>query len=114
MKKTLGQFIRELRDKKDISLRELARKADISAPFLSDVELGRRNPSEHNLRRIAELLDADYEELKSYDSRPPIEEMKQKTAANPAYGAAFRKVVNSNLSPDELMEAINQKEQNEE
>jgi transcriptional regulator with XRE-family HTH domain len=40
---SLGQRIRELRDKADLSLRELAKKIGISSPFLSDIELGRRS-----------------------------------------------------------------------
>ena len=44
--KTLGQRIRELREEKDFSLRELAKKSGVTAPFLSDIELGRRYPSE--------------------------------------------------------------------
>lgn len=39
--KTLGQRIRELRETKDLSLREFAKQlGDLSAAFLSDVELG--------------------------------------------------------------------------
>lgn len=45
MVKTLGQRIRELRERDDLSLREFARKLGVSAAFLSDVELGRRHPS---------------------------------------------------------------------
>ena len=47
----LGQRIRELRGKKDLSLRELAKKLDVSAAFLSDIELGRRYPSEKGICR---------------------------------------------------------------
>ena len=47
---TLGQKIHELRDKADLSLRELALKISVSAPFLSDIELGRRFPSEEVLQ----------------------------------------------------------------
>ena len=43
MKKTLGVRIRELRDQRDLSLREFARRlGDVSAAHLSDIELGRR------------------------------------------------------------------------
>ena len=38
--KTLGEHIRELREERDLSLRELATKIQVSAAFMSDVELG--------------------------------------------------------------------------
>jgi len=53
---SLGQRLRELRDKADLSLRELAKKVGISSPFLSDIELGRRFPSEEILAKLAGAL----------------------------------------------------------
>ena len=55
-KKTFGDRLRELRDKKDFSLRELADKLKVTAPFLSDIEFGRRYPSEEVLAGLAKLL----------------------------------------------------------
>jgi transcriptional regulator with XRE-family HTH domain len=49
---SLGQRIHELRDEADLSLRELAKKIGVSAPFLSDIELGRRFPSEEILAKM--------------------------------------------------------------
>jgi transcriptional regulator with XRE-family HTH domain len=51
---SLGQRIRELRDKADLSLRGLAMRIGISSPFLSDIELGRRFPSEEILAKLQE------------------------------------------------------------
>lgn len=39
------KWLREMRQSAGISLRAMAKRLDISAPFLSDVELGRRNPN---------------------------------------------------------------------
>lgn len=52
----LGERIREARTRKGLSLREVARKVKISAAFLSDIELGRRAPSEENAKKIILLL----------------------------------------------------------
>lgn len=41
--KTFGELLTFLREQKDITLRELARGIGVSAPFLSDVEKGRRS-----------------------------------------------------------------------
>lgn len=38
-----GKLVREMREAKGISLRQLAKQMDVSAPFLSDMERGRRN-----------------------------------------------------------------------
>jgi transcriptional regulator with XRE-family HTH domain len=54
----LVQRLHELRDKADLSLRELTRKVGISSPFLSDIELGRRFPSEEILAKLAGALRA--------------------------------------------------------
>lgn len=40
---TFGKSLRNLREDTDISLREMAKVLGVSAAFLSDCELGRRN-----------------------------------------------------------------------
>jgi transcriptional regulator with XRE-family HTH domain len=107
--KTFGERIRELRDEKDVSLRELAKKLDVSAAFLSDVELGRRYPSEKVLVKISEALGVAIEDLKSYDSRAPIEDLKRLTSANPQYGFALRKVVDQKISAEDLIRFVEEK-----
>lgn len=41
----IGHMLRKNREEADVSLREVARRIGKSAPFVSDVELGRRNPT---------------------------------------------------------------------
>lgn len=108
--KTLGQRIRELREMKDLSLREFAKRlGGLSAAFLSDVELGRRHPSEKVLAQMARVLDTPLEDLQRHDSRPPVEELKRLSASDPAYGFAFRKLVDKKISSKELMEFLEQR-----
>jgi len=90
---TLGERIRELRDAKDVSLREFAKQIEVTPAHLSDIELGRRFPSDPLLKRIAVQLGVRLEELKKHDSRPPVDEIKRLSEADPAYGFAFRKIV---------------------
>jgi transcriptional regulator with XRE-family HTH domain len=104
--KTLGERIRELREKKDLSLRELAKKLDLSAAFLSDVELGRRFPSDDVLRKIAKQLNQTVEELKTFDTRAPIEALKRLISSNPLMGVALRRVVEKNVSANDLIELL--------
>jgi transcriptional regulator with XRE-family HTH domain len=91
--KTLGEFIRKKRDDLDISLRELARRLDVSAPFISDVELGRRNPSDDILSKIATEFKIRLEELKRFDHRESLAEFKRILETNPNVAVAFRTAV---------------------
>ncbi len=106
MMKTLGQYIRELRDGRDLSLREFAKRVNCSAPFISDIELGRRYPSEKVLAEMAQILQVKLEDLKRHDTRPPLEEIKRITIANPRYAMAFRTVINRKISPERLMSLV--------
>lgn len=105
---TLGQRIRALRDERDLSLREFATKIGCSAPFVSDVELGRRYPSDKLLHDMAQALGVKVDELKKHDTRPPVESMKERIAADPRYALAFRTVIDSGVSPDQLLKFASQ------
>jgi len=102
----LGQYVRELRESRDISLRELATKLKVSAAFLSDVELGRRHASDRLLVDLARILETSIDELKKHDTRPPVEEIRRLSHSDPIYGLAFRKLVNKNLSPEDLLQMV--------
>lgn len=54
---SLGQRIKQERQKRKISLREFARKLGISAAYLVDIEKNRRLPNEETLQKIADFLD---------------------------------------------------------
>lgn len=51
----LGRHLRELRERADISLRSMAKLLGVSAPYLSDAELGRRTMALANQKRFVEL-----------------------------------------------------------
>src|ERR1700739_4138294 len=101
--KTLGERIRELRENGDFSVRELAKKLRVSAPFLSDVELGRRHPSDEVLGRLATALDTTTDDLKKHDARPPVQELRRMAATDPVMGFALRKMVDDGVDAKELM-----------
>lgn len=102
--KTLGVRIRELREEKDYSLREFAKKlGDISAAHISDIELGRRFPSDTLLRKIAQLLGVPVEELQKYDNRAPVEDIKRLSESDPAFGFALRKLIEKDVTPEDIL-----------
>ena len=107
--KTLGERIRELREAQDLSLREFAKKIGVSPAFMSDVELGRRQPSDKHLASLVRILGTSMEEIKEFDTRPPVDEFRRKAMSNPEYGFAFRRMVDENVSSKELLEFIDQR-----
>ncbi|MBC7373285.1 MAG: helix-turn-helix transcriptional regulator [Frankiales bacterium] len=59
----LGDYIREQRGASDISLRQLAKLAGVSNPYLSQIERGLRKPSAEILQQIAKALRISAEAL---------------------------------------------------
>ena len=109
--KTLGERIRELREQRDLSLRELATKIEVSAAFMSDVELGRRNPSDKHMVAVARALGTSLEDLQQFDTRPPLREFRKATLTDPEYGFAFRKMLNKGISSKDILEFIRQQDE---
>ncbi len=105
----LGTYIRRLRDERDLSLREFAKKLDVSAPFISDIELGRRHPSEDVLARIAQVLGVEVKDLRARDTRPPIDDIKRITQSDPRFALAFRTVIDKNITAEDLLEFAKKK-----
>lgn len=58
-----GAFIRQKRVEQKITLRDMANRLGISAPFLTDVEKDRRNPFDmEKLEQLAEILQLSKED----------------------------------------------------
>ena len=108
MSQALGSEIRRLRTKAGFTLRGFAQKIGISAAHQSDIEYGRRLPSEKVLQEIAKALSnvgASYEKLKELDTRldPELEQWMQQT---PGLGEMLREVRASNKSPQEVIRRL--------
>lgn len=54
-----GSIIKQFRKEKGISQKKLAQLAEISNSYLSDIEVGRTNPSLKTLLKIAKVLEVD-------------------------------------------------------
>ncbi|HEV7909402.1 MAG TPA: helix-turn-helix transcriptional regulator [Pseudonocardiaceae bacterium] len=59
----IGEYIREQRNSAKISLRQLAKLAGVSNPYLSQIERGLRKPSAEILQQIAKGLRISAEAL---------------------------------------------------
>jgi transcriptional regulator with XRE-family HTH domain len=64
-KKTLGEYIRSLRTKRDIGVRELGRAVDVSGVHISSIEKDKNTPSPELLSKIAVVLGVDIDKLLS-------------------------------------------------
>jgi transcriptional regulator with XRE-family HTH domain len=59
----VGEFIRQQRENAQQSIRDLARAAGVSNPYLSQIERGIRRPSAEILQQIARALEISAESL---------------------------------------------------
>lgn len=57
----IGSKIRDIRIRKGLKQIELARKAEISNTYLSDIENNRANPSLKTLAKIANVLEIHFD-----------------------------------------------------
>ena len=63
IKPQFGKRIKALRLSKEIGLRELGRRVDVSAMHISNLEKGRVMPSAELVKKLAATLGADVDEL---------------------------------------------------
>lgn len=78
----IGPGIRRLRRALDLTLADVAARAGVSAPFLSQVENGRSRPSMGSLQRIADALDTTAVQLlASADPPRPVDVVRGDSAS---------------------------------
>ena len=83
------------------TLRDITGRIDITPSYLSDIENDRRIPSDEVLRRLAEILELDYDELMARAGRlgeSAIRYMKR----TPAAGVLFRRLADGKASPETI------------
>src|SRR5437660_507934 len=100
---TLGEAIRFLREQRGMSLRDLAERVGVSAPFLSDLERNRR--ATDRLEQLADTLGVPAGTLRQFDTRltPDVRDW---IASSPGVSALLREMKKSGMSVDELRAAF--------
>ncbi len=63
MSNYFGQKIRELREKKNILLRQIAAHLEVDTALISKIEKGDRNPNKEQVIKIAEFLKVNADDL---------------------------------------------------
>lgn len=71
----LSDNIKKYRQIQGLTQKQLADKVGISGAFMSLIEQGKNNPSDENLKKIAQVLGVSVEELTIEESNTPTEEM---------------------------------------
>ena len=85
-----------------MSLRHVAAKAKITAPYLSDIELGRRHPSERVLADLAKALRTEIEELRQHDPKALFEDIRERIDFDGRYAAALRQLLQRYRTAEDL------------
>lgn len=84
----LGSLIRRQREINELTLRELAERAGISNPYLSQIERGLREPSERVVEALARSLKLPVDEVLKEaglggDAEPPSTSVEEAIRADP-------------------------------
>lgn len=91
--KTIGEVIRELRTGRGLLIREVAAGLEIDSSLLSRIERGDKRPTREQIVRLAEILQADENELMiSYLSDRVVYELRGEKLALEAMHAAEKKL----------------------
>jgi len=75
---TLGDRVADLRKEEGLTQKELAERADISTPFVSDIENDKRNVSSSVLYQIAEALGTSLDYLMTGEENRPVKPRSRK------------------------------------
>ena len=107
MSETFGERIRRIREERNLGLRKTASLVGISATFLSRVETGKEQvtPSEDTIRKLAEVLGDDFNELMQRAGRISSQ-VKKYMNADPGMPEFLRRAQESNISSEKLMELL--------
>ena len=90
---TIGQILRENREKKGLLLRQVAAKLDIDTAILSKIERGERKAKNEHIVKLAEILELDKDYLLvQYLSDKILYELKGEKLAQEALKVAERKM----------------------
>jgi transcriptional regulator with XRE-family HTH domain len=102
-----GKYIRELRKRNDISLREFADRIKMDFTYLSKIENGKvEPPSEDKIRKMAKELAADPEELLVLAGRVTSEQIRKAVENDPRVGILLRKIKTRDLTDQQITEML--------
>ncbi len=110
---TFGEFIKEKRQNKGITLRAFADMIEIAPAYMSDIEKSKRNaPTQEILEKMIKVLELSNEEANELfdlaaSSKDAIaQDLKEYVSGNQNVRAALRKAKDLKLGDDEWIKII--------
>lgn len=98
---SFGEWLREARIEKDITLRSLAGQLGITPAYLSDIENGHRIPAEDVIQKLTDALELDFEEAMVRAGRFG-QETENYVRRNTEAVRLMREVSAANFTPEQL------------
>lgn len=111
MPETFGERIRRKRIERGLGLRETARRIGRSSTYLSRIETGKETavPSEEVIRKLADLLHDDFDELMQLAGRIPSA-VTEYVKADPRMPEFLRRAREKNISAERLLKMLEEAE----
>lgn len=108
--RSLGDLIQNRREELGISLRELAKRLEISASMLSLIEREKAHPSPAMLGKIGKMFNFSSSDLRKFDTRLRLDHLKRLVEKNPDLGEALRlmlvRIREGKATPERFTKAI--------
>lgn len=97
---TFGETIKELRKQRGMTQRELADLLEVNFTYISKIENDKLEvlPSEDLIRRMAEVLKADAEELLDLAGKLDLKQLQQLAKDVPQAGVLLRRIQSGQLT----------------
>jgi transcriptional regulator with XRE-family HTH domain len=102
---SLGETIRQARTRARLTLRQLSAQAAVTPSYISDIEHDRRIPAEAVVRRFAELLKIDPDDLMARAGRIG-DAAERYLKQHPAAGLLLRRITSKKLGDAELQRLL--------
>ena len=101
MKYTFGDKLRAVREKKKMTMKDVAEKAGVSESLISQIETNKVSPAIETLLTISEILDIDLEYLFSY--------LKKTRKVNLVRFDMRNKIILQNVTYEQLVKTVEEK-----
>lgn len=102
-----GQLIRKMRVEEELSQRELAGRVGIDFTYLSKIENSKvPPPSDEVIRKLAQELHADLEQLLALAAKVSQEDLRETVARDTRLGVLFRKLQHGDLTEEQIQRML--------
>ena len=91
-------------------MRGLAKRLEVKAAYMFDIEHGRRYPTDPRILQIARALQVSPNEILMYDTRLPKAELAEVARRDPMFNLAVRRLLRENVSSGEIFEFLDSRQ----